>query len=92
MSADEKKKALLLLIFLKEKQNGTVKAQSCANGSVQQSHVAKEDVASPTVALESVFAMSTIQAREQARKCASRGILRDLICLGVWSQGFNDDA
>ena len=30
-----KKGALSLLIFLKEKRNGTVKAQSCANRSVQ---------------------------------------------------------
>ena len=64
MSGEEKKKALSLLIFLKEKQNGTVKAQSCTNGSVQQLHVTKEEAASPTVALESVFVTSTIEARE----------------------------
>jgi len=38
---------------IKEKRNGTVKARSCANGSVQREHVAKEEAASPTVALES---------------------------------------
>jgi hypothetical protein len=64
LSAEEKKKALSSLIFLKGKQNGTVRAQSCANGSVQRSHVAKEEVASPTVALASVFMTSTIDARE----------------------------
>ncbi len=31
---------------------------------VQQSHFSKEEAASPTVALESVFVMSTIDARE----------------------------
>ncbi len=41
-----------------------MKAQSCANRSVQQSHVAKEEAASPTVALESVLVTSTIDARE----------------------------
>ncbi len=64
LSAEGKKKTLSLLIFLKEKQNGNVKAQSCTNGSVQQSHVAKEETASQTVALESAFVTSTIDARE----------------------------
>jgi hypothetical protein len=64
LSAEEKKKALSTLIFLKGKRNGTVKARSCTNGSVQLSHVAKEEAASPTVALESVFVMSTINTRE----------------------------
>jgi hypothetical protein len=53
-----------LLIFLKEKQNSTVKAQSGVNGSEQRLHVAKKEAASPTVALESVFVTSTIDARE----------------------------
>ena len=64
LSESEKKDALSSLIFLKEKRNGTVKARSCANGSVQQSHVAKEEAASPTVALESVFVTAAIDARE----------------------------
>ncbi len=51
LSDEEKKGALASLIFLKEKRNGTVKARSCANGSVQREHVAKEEAASPTVAL-----------------------------------------
>jgi hypothetical protein len=34
------------------------------NRSVQQSHVVKEEAASPMVALESIFVMSTIDARE----------------------------
>ncbi len=53
-----------MLIFLKEKWNGDVKAQSCANGSVQQNHIKKEEVALPTVGLESVFATAAIDAKE----------------------------
>jgi hypothetical protein len=53
-----------LLIFLKEKQNGDVKARSCANRSVQRNHVAKEEAASPTVGLKSVFATAAIDAKE----------------------------
>jgi len=41
-----------------------VKARSCANGSVQWEHVAKEEAASPTAALESVFVTAAIDAKE----------------------------
>ncbi len=41
-----------------------MKARSCANGSVQRDHNAKEEAASPTVALESVFVTAAINARE----------------------------
>jgi hypothetical protein len=64
LDEEEKKGALSLLIFLKEKWNGDVKAQSCANGSVQRNHVAKEEVALLTVCLESVFATAAIDAKE----------------------------
>jgi hypothetical protein len=64
---EEKLKALTLLIFLKEKQDGNVKARSCANGSVQREHVAKEEAAAPTVALESVFVTATIDAKEKQK-------------------------
>jgi len=52
------------LIFLKEKRNGTMKARSYANGSVQRDHVTKEKAASPTVALESVFVTAAIDTKE----------------------------
>jgi hypothetical protein len=64
LDEEEKKGALSLLIFLKEKQNGDVKAQSCANGSVQRNYIAKEEAASPTVGPESVFATAAIDAEE----------------------------
>ena len=60
-------KALTLLVFLKEKQDGNVKTRSCANGSVQREHVAKEKAAAPTVALESVFVTATIDAKEKQK-------------------------
>jgi hypothetical protein len=49
-----------LLIFLKEKKSGAIKTRSCANGSVQREHVAKEEAAAPTVGLDSIFITSTI--------------------------------
>jgi hypothetical protein len=48
----------------KYRRNGDVKAQSCAKGGVQRDHVAKEEVALPTVSLQSVFATAAIDARE----------------------------
>ena len=65
LSNEDKSKALISLIFLKEKRDGKIKARSCTNGSVQREHVAKEDAAAPTVALESVFVTATIEAKEK---------------------------
>ena len=56
-----------MLIFLKEKKSGAIKARSCANGSVQREHVAKEEAAAPTVGLDSVFITSTIDAKESRK-------------------------
>ncbi len=64
LDEEEKKGALSLLTFFKEKQNGDVKVQSCANGSVQQNHITKKEAALPTVGLESVFATAAIDAKE----------------------------
>ncbi len=52
------------LIFLKEKKGGNIKARLCANGNPQREHIAKEEAAAPTVALESVIITSTIDAKE----------------------------
>ena len=56
-----------MLIFLKEKRNGDVKAQSCANRSVQQNHVAKEEAALPTVGCKSAFSTTVIDAKENRK-------------------------
>jgi hypothetical protein len=65
LSQEEKSKALTSLIFFREKQDGNIKARSCANGSVQREHVAKEEAAAPAVALESVFVTATIDVKEK---------------------------
>jgi hypothetical protein len=67
LSEEDRKKALSLLIFLKEKKSGAVKARSCANGSVQREHVAKEEAVAPTVRLDLVFITSTIDAKESRK-------------------------
>ncbi len=67
LSEEDKEKALSSLIFLKEKKSGVIKARSCTNGSPQREHIAKEEAAAPTVALESVFITSTIDAKESRK-------------------------
>jgi len=47
LTDEDKRNALASLIFLKEKRNGNIKARLCANGSVQQEHIAKEEAATP---------------------------------------------
>ncbi len=64
LSEEDKRKALLSLIFLKEKKDGNIKARLCANGNPQREHIAKEEAAAPTVTLESVFITSTTDAKE----------------------------
>jgi hypothetical protein len=56
-----------LLLFLKEKQTRKIKGRACINGAPQQAHIAKEDAASPTVFIESVFIMSAIAVSEKRK-------------------------
>ncbi len=67
LSEEDKKKALSSPIFLKEKKSGVMNARSCANGNPQRDHIAKEEAAVPTVALDSVFITSTIDAKESRK-------------------------
>ncbi len=53
------------LMFLTEKRDGEVKARTCANGSTQCQHIAKDEATSPRVTTEAIFIQSTIFAHEQ---------------------------
>lgn len=64
LSREERRNALSSLIFLTEKNNGEVKARTCANGSTQRQHIAKEEASAPTVTTEAIFIQSTIFAHE----------------------------
>ncbi len=64
LSVEKKKKALALLMFLKERQDMSVKAQMCANQQGQRSNWEKKDTISPTVLTESVFIMVVIHAHK----------------------------
>jgi hypothetical protein len=64
LTREDHHNALTSLMFLTEKRTGEVKACACANGSVQRTHVAKEEAVAPTVTCEAFFIQSTIFARE----------------------------
>ena len=60
----QRKKAMESLIFLTEKRDGRIKARTCANGSKQRLWMSKDEAASPTVMLESLFLSACIDAKE----------------------------
>jgi hypothetical protein len=60
-------RTLLSLIFLKEKEDKNIKARSCANENPQREHIALEEAAASTVALESTFITSTIDKNESRK-------------------------
>jgi hypothetical protein len=64
---EDKKKVLSSLIFLKEKKSGVIKVCSCTSRNPQREHIAEEEAAVLTVALESVFITSTIDAKESRK-------------------------
>jgi Reverse transcriptase (RNA-dependent DNA polymerase) len=64
MSLTEKREALPYLTFLKQKRSGQIKGRGCADGWRQRIYSKKEDASSPTVAIESVFITSIIDASE----------------------------
>jgi hypothetical protein len=65
LTREEKMKALLSLLFLKEKRTGDIKGRACINGAPQRSYISKEDAASPTISMESTFITASIAAHER---------------------------
>ena len=64
MTHQQKDSALQYLMFLKEKWNGTIKEQGCANGRKQWVYVSKEEASTPTVGTESLLLSCLIGAME----------------------------
>ncbi len=63
-SKDECKKAVALLMFLKEKRDTIVKAQMCADGQGQHGDWSKQDTTLPIVSTELVFITTVLDAHE----------------------------
>ena len=64
MSEQERKRALCAINLIKLKRCGKVKDRTCADGSVQREYIAKEDLLSPTILLQALFAMWIIDSIE----------------------------
>ena len=64
LSPAQKQEALAYLMFLKRKRCGKIKGRGCADGRKQRAYTSREDAASPTVATESVFLTTVIDALE----------------------------
>jgi hypothetical protein len=65
MTPDQRKKALSLLIFLKDKASGEIKSRTCINGKPQCDYIKKEDAALPAASTDSVFMVGAINAHEK---------------------------
>ena len=65
MTVNKKKKDQEALLFLSEKRDGTIKGCMVYNGKPTREWLSKEDSASPTVSLESLFLTSIIDAKEE---------------------------
>jgi hypothetical protein len=64
LNEKEKKKALEALMFLTEKRDGSVKGRMVANGKPTRDWHTREEAASPTASLESIFLTAAIDAKE----------------------------
>jgi len=65
LSPEEKAQAMEALMFLQEKKDGTMKGRMVYNGKPTHEWLSREDSASPTAALESMFLTSIIDANEE---------------------------
>jgi hypothetical protein len=65
LNKEQRKHVLESHLFLKEKQDTTVKGRMVADGNKQRSQFNKEDVSSPTASLESVLLTAVINAKEE---------------------------
>jgi hypothetical protein len=69
LSREQRMRALLSLLFLKEKRMGDIKGWACINGAPQQAYIPKEDAASLTVSTQSTFITAMIGAKERREVC-----------------------
>jgi hypothetical protein len=64
LTQQEKQRAMDSLIFLVQKDDGRIKARTCANGSIQRDYINKEEASSPTALTEAIMMTAAIKADE----------------------------
>ena len=62
LSKKQKEQVLESQIFVKQKQDGNIKALKVIDGDKQRAHITKEDLSSPTVSAEAVILTCVIDA------------------------------
>ena len=77
------------LIFLTEKKNGTIKAQTCANGSTQREYTGQDKAASPTALTESHLITAVIDAK-QGRDVMMANILNAFVQTDMTNKSNNE--
>jgi hypothetical protein len=65
LTREDRMKALLLLLFLKEKRTGKIKGRACINGAPQRASISKEEAALPTISTELTLITAAIAANEK---------------------------
>ena len=64
LTAQQKKWALPILLFMVMKRNGTLKSRACADGRQQRLWTNKEQVSSPTLSIDSLKYTMIVDAQE----------------------------
>jgi hypothetical protein len=65
LSKTQHQMVLELHMFLKEKQDGSLKGSTVAGGNKQRDYISKEDASSPTITTEAVLLSCIIDAKEE---------------------------
>jgi len=64
LTRKDMRKSLRLIMFIKKKRCGRIKARKCADGRPQRGYIPKENATSPTVAIDALFLISIIDVKE----------------------------
>ena len=67
LTLEQKKNALHALNLIKEKRDGVLKGRTVADGRKQRKWYTREDVSSPTISNDSLFALLTVSAAERRK-------------------------
>jgi len=67
LAAEDKKRSLRYLMYLKQKRCGRIKGRGCADGRKQRLYKTKEETSSPTVSTEALFLSCVIDAKENRK-------------------------
>ena len=65
LTNEEKSKAISSIMFPTGKRDKMIKARPCSVGQKQREYMSKDEVAAPTVMLESIFIRAALEAKER---------------------------